>query len=122
MKNRTASFDGWSCEHAVIKGHMVNEQGEPLAFMPFTVHGFDDSSGDMEALGVGSKEYFTSIDGSFAVTVPVLKYKTDETYVGIDVSRWQMDVNYDKVKAAGCEFVMIRIGGFDSGDFFVDKS
>ena len=34
--------------------------------------------------------------------------------VGIDVSSWQGNINWEKVKAAGCEFVMIRIGyGFN---------
>ena len=102
MKNRTGSFDGWNCEHAVSKGHMVNEQGEPLAFMPFTVHGFDDSAGNMEALGVGSKEYFTSIDGSFSVTVPVLKYKTDETY-----ARFVIMANGEKAPVDGKMVTMV---------------
>ena len=30
--------------------------------------------------------------------------------VGIDVSSWQGDINWEKVKNAGCEFAMIRIG------------
>ena len=43
------------------------------------------------------------------------KYKTDDTMVGIDVSVWQGDIDFKKVKEAGCEFVMIRIGyGYDS--------
>ena len=42
-------------------------------------------------------------------------YKTDDTMVGIDVSVWQGDIDFKKVKEAGCEFVMIRIGyGYDS--------
>ncbi len=48
-------------------------------------------------------------------------YKTDETYVGIDVSRWQTDIDFEKIKAAGCEFLYIRLGGYDSGEFFTDK-
>lgn len=37
-------------------------------------------------------------------------YKTDNTMIGIDVSYWQQNIDYKKVKAAGCEFVIIRIG------------
>lgn len=37
-------------------------------------------------------------------------YKSDKTKIGIDVSRWQGDVDYKKVKSAGAEFVMMRIG------------
>lgn len=50
------------------------------------------------------------------------KYKTNDTKVGIDVSKWQGDIDFSKVKAAGAEFVMIRIGyqdGFD-GEYVVD--
>ena len=45
------------------------------------------------------------------------RYKTDETMVGIDVSRWQGEINFNKVAAAGCEFVIIRLGGYSDGLF-----
>lgn len=38
------------------------------------------------------------------------KYKTDETELGIDVSEWQGDIDYEKVRDAGVTFVMIRVG------------
>lgn len=38
------------------------------------------------------------------------KYKTEKTEVGIDVSKWQGDIDFRKVKNAGASFVMIRIG------------
>lgn len=38
---------------------------------------------------------------------------------GIDVSRWQGDIVWDKVKAAGVEFAIIKAGGSDSG-FYTD--
>lgn len=37
-------------------------------------------------------------------------HKNDKTMLGIDVSRWQGNVDYDKVKSAGAEFVIMRIG------------
>ena len=43
--------------------------------------------------------------------------------VGIDVSVWQGDINFKKVKEAGAEFVMIRIGfGHDSKNNIVMDS
>lgn len=46
---------------------------------------------------------------------PVLKfadfktdYKTSKTMIGIDVSKYQGDINFKKVKSAGCEFVILR--------------
>ena len=40
----------------------------------------------------------------------VNNYKTDDTMIGIDVSKWQGDIDWKKVKDAGCEFAIIRIG------------
>ena len=40
---------------------------------------------------------------------------------GIDVSAWQDDVDFSKVKEAGCEFVMIRIGYSSEGQMTTDK-
>ena len=48
-------------------------------------------------------------------------YKTEQTSVGIDISRWQETVDFAKVKAAGCEFVYIRIGGLDDGELYTDR-
>ena len=48
-------------------------------------------------------------------------YKTDETDIGIDISRWQGAVDFEKVEAAGCEFVYMRIGGLDDGELYTDR-
>lgn len=37
-------------------------------------------------------------------------HKNEKTSIGIDVSSWQGDIDYNKVKNAGVEFVMIRLG------------
>lgn len=50
------------------------------------------------------------------------KYKNDKTMLGIDVSNWQGDINWQKVKDAGCEFAMIRIGyGYSKGKLVLDS-
>jgi GH25 family lysozyme M1 (1,4-beta-N-acetylmuramidase) len=38
------------------------------------------------------------------------KYKTDNTSIGIDISKWQGNIDFKKVKDAGVEFVIMRIG------------
>ena len=38
------------------------------------------------------------------------EYKNKNTKIGIDVSHWQGNINYKKVKEAGVEFVFIRLG------------
>ena len=40
----------------------------------------------------------------------IKKYKTDKTRIGIDVSAWQDDIDWKKVKDSGVEFAIIRIG------------
>lgn len=51
------------------------------------------------------------------------QYKTDKTKIGIDVSAWQGEINFEKIKDAGVEFIMIRVGGTrgTNGEYFVDK-
>lgn len=49
-------------------------------------------------------------------------YKTNTTNIGIDVSKWQEDIDWKKVKTAGVEFAVLRMGyqnGFD-GEVLVD--
>ena len=51
----------------------------------------------------------------------ISKHKTKNTKIGIDVSRWQGNIDYEKVKSSGVEFAMIRVGSEDvEGNFFVD--
>lgn len=40
----------------------------------------------------------------------VAKYKNDSNEVGIDVSKWQGNIDFNRVKNAGASFVMMRIG------------
>ena len=37
-------------------------------------------------------------------------YKTNSTKIGIDVSKWQGNIDFKKVKQSGIEFVYIRVG------------
>ena len=41
---------------------------------------------------------------------------------GIDVSEWQGDINFEELKNAGCEFIMLRIGFSRNGELIIDKS
>lgn len=54
----------------------------------------------------------------------VLKeHKTSNTEVGIDVSKWQKNIDFKKVKDAGATFAMIRLGYQDgvNGKYILDK-
>ena len=52
-----------------------------------------------------------------------LELTTGESWAGIDVSRWQYDIDWDAVAASGAEFAIIRIGyrGNESGLINADK-
>ncbi|MBR2802511.1 MAG: hypothetical protein IKE21_08040 [Erysipelotrichaceae bacterium] len=41
--------------------------------------------------------------------------------LGIDISNWQGDIDFRAAKAAGCEFVIIRVGYSFQGELTVDK-
>lgn len=43
----------------------------------------------------------------------ITKYKTSKTKIGIDISHWQGNIDFEKVKKAGVEFVYIRVGRGD---------
>ena len=53
----------------------------------------------------------------------IANYKTDKTKIGIDVSGWQGDIDFQKVKDAGVEFVFIKVGGTIGidGKYYVDS-
>lgn len=53
----------------------------------------------------------------------IKKYKNDKTSIGIDVSAWQDDIDWKKVKNDGVEFAMIRIGfgHTNSGEIKLDN-
>jgi GH25 family lysozyme M1 (1,4-beta-N-acetylmuramidase) len=70
------------------------------------------SGGSSGGGGGGKKDEFADF---------IKNYKTDATSLGIDVSRWQENIDFNKVKAAGCEFVIIRLGGYDNGEHYTDK-
>mgnify|MGYP003299863906 CR=1 FL=1 len=92
---------------------------------PLTFTG-TDSSGNI------SKQDFTLIvkekQSSSSTTITqnyadiVTKYKTENTKIGLDVSRWQGDIDFQQVRDAGVEFVFIRVGsqkGID-GEYYID--
>ena len=53
----------------------------------------------------------------------IAEYKTENTEIGIDVSKWQGDIDFDALKSAGVEFVIIRVGTADGidGEYLLDS-
>lgn len=78
------------------------------------LHIREKSNNNNNSSSTSSKTYLEDV---------IKNYKNDETLIGIDVSRYQGEIDWKKVKNAGVSFVMIRMGGqngFD-GDMFTDK-
>ncbi len=50
------------------------------------------------------------------------EFKTPKTKIGLDVSRWQGDIDFAKIKEAGVEFIIIKIGGTlgTDEDYYLD--
>ena len=59
------------------------------------------SSDDNKEKQVTKKTYFSDI---------ISKHKNENTQIGIDISKWQGDVDFYALKEAGVEFVIIRVG------------
>ncbi len=53
----------------------------------------------------------------------IKEHKTKNTKIGIDVSHWQGDIDFSKVKESGVEFVYIRVGRGDGigGKYVLDS-
>lgn len=52
----------------------------------------------------------------------VENHKTKNTEIGIDVSKWQKEIDFKKVKEAGASFVMVRVGSQEgvNGEYILD--
>lgn len=65
----------------------------------------------------------TYVPSKFAFNDAKENFKNENAKFGIDVSAWQGEIDYEKVKNAGVEFVFIRIGSRKGigKEFFVDS-
>lgn len=74
----------------------------------------NEASSKKESNGVKSVTEFSDV---------IKNYKNDNTQIGIDVSKWQGDIDFSKLKSAGVEFVIIKIGSSTgiNGENFIDS-
>ena len=80
----------------------------------FTLHVYEPKN----VTGGGSSEEVTSTDFNAVLE----EHKNKDTLVGIDVSKWQGAIDFSKVKDAGAEFVIIRVGHQNGvgGEYILD--
>ena len=100
-----------TCE--VIGEYNMNEAGTyPLVFKA------TDNSGNVteKEFNLIVREPKSSGTSSGSVSTKTLfsevvdAHKTENTEIGIDISKWQGDVDFNLLKEAGVEFVIIRVG------------
>lgn len=84
----------------------------------------EDAAGNVTTkdfvLKVRDNYKYTESEVSFKDAIS--KYKNDSTKIGIDVSKWQEEIDWKKVADEGVEFAILRLGyqnGFD-GEVAVD--
>lgn len=68
------------------------------------------------------RDNYTYSENDISFKDAINKYKNDNTKLGIDVSKWQGEIDWGKVAGEGVEFAVIRMGyqnGFD-GEVLVD--
>ena len=94
-----------------IKVSIKDDAGNVLSDN-FKVDVVDSSTGSTEPSGSEELTPFSEFDA---------KYRKDGVSLGIDVSRWEKDIDFNKVKAAGCDFVIMRLGGYDDGELYTDR-
>ena len=92
---------------------------------PLTFTGVD-SSGNTSItnfnLIVKNKSNSTNSSSYINYSDVVLKHKNENTMIGLDVSRWQGDINFQAVKDFGVEFVFVRVGSQRGvgGEYYID--
>lgn len=52
------------------------------------------------------------------IATVINKYKNNNTSIGLDVSKYQGDIDFSQVKEAGVEFVIIKLGNYFPDDGF----
>ena len=85
-----------------------------------------DNSGNANTkdfvLNVIENKKSTPSNSYIAFSDIVNEHKKENTEIGIDVSKWQGNIDFKKVHDAGAEFVIIRIGHQDGfgGEYIID--
>lgn len=98
--------------HCYIEGeYNLNEVGNyPLLYVA------EDKSGNVAKqefiLNVIEKKGGSSSSSKTTTSFQEIlkKHQSEQVMVGIDVSKWQGEIDFAELKKAGCEFIMIRLG------------
>ncbi len=92
--------------------YIITDASGNQAAKPFTLEVIDPKK-DSTPVAPGPK---------LPISEVITKYKTEQTQIGIDVSQWQGEIDWQRVKASGVEFAFVRVGYQDgyNGDYVLD--
>ena len=71
----------------------------------FNLNVIDERNTEENSTVTPEEEQYTAYDEVYK------KYKTENTLIGIDVSKWQKDIDFDKLEQQNVEFIFIKIAG-----------
>lgn len=100
--------------------YVITDANGNSAKQSFTLHVVKPSTASSSGSNVSSDS--TSV--STPVSEVIDLYKNGNTEIGIDVSSWQGEIDWSKVRTAGVEFAMIRVGyqAEYGGEYTLDQS
>ncbi len=107
-------FSGDNCdstpERKIIGEYDLNTVGDYKLNFSIKDKSGNESSQDFTLKVVKSTTGNTQTASKITFSDAISRYKNDNTSIGIDVSQWQGNIDWKKVKEAGAEFAIIRVG------------
>lgn len=103
----------------IIGEYDINTEGEYSL-----TYKIEDASGNVSTkdFTLRVKDNYKYSENDIAFNDAMNRYKNDNTRIGIDVSKWQEEINWESVAEQGVEFAVLRMGyqnGFD-GELIID--
>lgn len=111
------------CE--IVGDYNLNKEGTyPVTFKA------TDSSGNISEKKFNLVVYIPKSGGGTSTTKStrtdfqdiIKEHKKENTKIGVDISKWQGDIDFDALKKAGVEFAIIRVGTTNGkdGEYILD--
>lgn len=106
-----------------ITAHVTDDNGNVQSWtLNITVSDSEQGTPDEDdELGENAAAADTEITPTIYFDDFVSQYSGENTKFGIDVSHWQGDIDFEAVKNAGCDFVIVRLGFYDDDLLGVDE-
>ena len=110
--------EAYAVPESAVKVNVKNKV-EYVAIKDISVLMKTEADIDAEAEDTDRKDALEDADKS---EITKLQHSTESASLGIDVSKWNKEIDWEKVKAAGVEFAIIRAGyrGYTTGSLVVD--